>query len=228
MNTKLLLFALIGLLVSFASCNKSEEPAPSIPQIKTIYTFQNNKLINRQTLERDLLGRLVKITLKSGAYTSYTYSGNNILKMEFDAQSSLTNCDTLILNSQGLVVTAEHGSKIYTYNVDNRLSSEITPDLRLFYSIEDGNTVSEDYLYPNNNATVRMNWFLANSVNTIGNENMGIFFYGKQDKQLLERKVFINQKSWIYQYTYDDKKRVYRCSRTDGTTEVYSTYLYEE
>ncbi|HAH22395.1 MAG TPA: hypothetical protein DCL77_01265, partial [Prolixibacteraceae bacterium] len=121
------------------------------------------------------------------AYDRFVYAPGIIIKeRHYNDRNEVFN-DTLFLNKQGLVI-AESGKDIaYEYNLDG-YQSELRAGEILSYTISNGNTLTRkawEYIDGNLKLILTTNYrFIPNSINTIGNENMGISFYGKQDKNL--------------------------------------------
>jgi len=240
MTSKFLLLALVSLLVAFSSCDKSkDDPTPKVPKIKTI-THGTSSNSDKEYYEYDQSGRLKSIT-----YTGHT-SGNSqylYFKDKIVWQSTFfPELDTLYLNEEGMVVSEMFGSITHEYDAKgycvktSGYGSGGEVDLEYKYKVSDENTtvldvweiVNEKLVYRITNDYE----FLPNSNNTIGNENMGVSFYGKQNKNLLSASTQIyvgfnypDQEN--YHYEKDAQNRVVKRWR-ERDPQFFDVYTYYE
>lgn len=235
-----LLFALLFLLAIFFSCDKSDDnPAHKIPRIKTI-THGTSPNSDKEFYEYDSMGRVISITITghTPGHTQYVYLENKIVRMS----DSFIQLDTLYLNNKGLVMREMFGSTTYEYDANGYCNHSIFYNsdgkigMEYQSQVSDGNqTVLEIWETFNKqlvHSTTREYEFLPNSVNTIGEENKGITFYGKQDKNLLSVETERNTGSESsdqrhYSYQIDAKNRVVN-RWTDGYPEYGDVFTYYE
>ncbi|HAH22970.1 MAG TPA: hypothetical protein DCL77_04275 [Prolixibacteraceae bacterium] len=104
------------------------------------------------------------------------------------------------------------------------------------YKVLDGNTIA-CYLWENDKGnlkfTVRYDYQFLNLTNTIGNENRGMAFYGKQDKNLLsvykyENQIINDPGGTTYTYEIDTQNRVVKRMEVGQSELFYDTYTYYE
>ena len=248
-NTKLtllstprpMLLALLIVLAAFISCGKSYDDTTTtkVPKIKTI-THGTSPNSDKEYYEYDQTGRLTSITITGHELNHIQYI---YLKDKIVMQSEIgITVDTLYLNDKGLVVSEMFGSTTFEYD-SKRYCNKTTGygsggevDLELQYKVSDENaTVLDVWEIVNEKLVYRHTYnyeFLSHSVNTIGNENMGITFYGKQNKNLLsvstDRYIgseYLDQRH--YRYEIDAKKRVVK-KWPEGYPESGDVYTYFE
>lgn len=256
-----LLFALFGILLSLVSCDKSTEAEFSYPspRIKTITEYSEQGMAQIFSFEYDSLGRIVKRSYMPATYEKYDYPSNSLIVMKTYKNETLEYIDSLFLNDQGLVITKKNKmadaslSGTFTFTTTYEYNSEgylvKSSEGNTTCEIQDGNTVKKIYssytqpfplphsepdssLTKSNILTFTYE-FSPNTSNTTGNENMGMSFYGKQDKNLvINADILFSGEPWgplygnsyAYAYSYDSQKRVTKC--TTLMTYNYETYTY--
>ncbi|HET6556000.1 MAG TPA: hypothetical protein VFG54_01720 [Prolixibacteraceae bacterium] len=233
------LFLALCLFIAFTSCDQSDDdPTPNVPKIKTITHYAGAKTTS-ETYEYDSSGRVVKISYTEENYDQYDYRTDTIIMKTFRFRDP----DTLLLNHEGRVVSEMFGytnyeyypggktAKAFIYNWDGELNSSFE------YQVTDENTTTLDIWEFVNGApkhTITYNYeHLANSTNTIGNQNRGMTFYGKQDKNLMSVKKLTtlgtnNIEVVTYRYQLDAKKRVVKKWAEGSPDDVYDAYSYYE
>lgn len=231
MNTKAILLILLGLMASISGCNKDkEEEIPTTPKIKTITFYQNEQQKSQQSFEYDLSGKLIKRSYSNGDWLSYSYNQSAVIENHYISQIQKALPDTLLLNYEGLAISEDHGTSTMEYDADGYLikKNNLTAERYTFlYEIKNGNRVKGSMIANNDYMTLRVmqtNTFLPNSTNTTGNENMGIVFLGKQDKQLVSTIEYSQGLPLNLEYEYDSSNRVSKCKLSDGTSRVYTYY----
>lgn len=230
MKTNNLLIALFGLLIAFPACkhNREDETTPKIPKIKDITTYLDQKAVGINFFEYDQAGRLLKNEQSNGNMTTYQYSDNQIIVNTITFTGMIADSDTLLLDDKGLAFKEKNGNQTFEYDPQGFLVKKTVQSLELHtytYLIANGNTVQGSYRLDNHSADQIMlqNEFQPGSINTIGNENKGITFYGKQDKELISSRVLFNEPA-TFSYEYDTQKRVTKRIIQNGYTEVYTYY----
>jgi len=234
MNSKILLIALFSLLISFNACNKDEDDIP---------VFENNSLkIKTETWHTDLgevassfyqydkAGRLYKETYQNGKYTIYTYEQGKIIERLYDAQGTSSSNETYLLNDEGLAISNK--SLSFEYDSLGYLVKTIDPGGYLLTTvIEDGNTVESIENEGKENEMKQTYQFLTTD-NTIGNENRGKSWLGKQDKNLRSEEhtfyLLANPPEYTvtYSYEFDDLNRVTKKTTIHDEIENIVTYTY--
>ena len=241
---KPILFFLITICIGFSACEKSDDEtpgktaAPPIAKIKTMTTYSEGKIQEEYSYEYDASGRLIKQSSSKGYYSTYEYTSDTIRIMTHEPELNKITPWTLILNEQGLVISSVNGNDTREYTPEGYLAKHIySYDDYAFsytYKTEEENTTRRTARegLDLSKVTIRdIYTFLPNSVNTIGNENRGITFYGKQDKNLVsEQKAIIenpyNEYKAYYTYEFDDHNRVTARSILRSTSEHYTTFTY--
>lgn len=238
MNLKTLL-ALVGICITFIACDKSKDEQPGeqpylTPKLSKIAFYQNDSLTGETTFEYDVQGRLSKTSYNGNDYTTYRYEPGYIIR-----KSSLSNndepplTDTLQLNSAGLVIFDPRDNATYEYTYEGYLHQLIADYGTFTYKISYGNTIlmnERAMMYEiirfKNEYT-----FLPDKLNTVGNENMGIAFFGKQDKNLVSeaKQTYVEyggnyEKITNYHYEFNEKSRVKKQLGPKGSYWLY-TYM---
>lgn len=202
-----LLFALLSLFITFSACKDNDDDPDNntIPKIKTMAFYVESKLSLLSTYTYDTEGRILSENREGDSFEvliQYAWLPGKVI-VKYDApdwEENIQN-DTLLLNEKGLQVSE---SSLYPveydaqgYLIKRTVFYNKVPYLHTF-QIENGNTVrwnistGKDFEII---STEYVNEFLPNSVNTIGNENMGISFYGKQDKNLMAKSTYISHEA---------------------------------
>lgn len=230
MNTKVLLLSLLCLMAVFSACNDDDNEITTTPKIKTITFYLNDQLRGQQSFEYDHSGKLIKKSYSGGDWISYSYEDGTVIEKTFTSQWPTTRTDTILLNNKGLAISRDHGTSTMEYDLDGYLikKNNLTGERYSFlYKIKNGNRVEGSMIADNNYLTLSVmqtNTFLPNSTNTTGNENMGITFLGKQDRELISNIEYIQGSPLHLEYEFDSKNRVSNCKLSDGTSRVYTYY----
>lgn len=238
MKTNHLLFALLSLLIICSACDDSDnQPAENkIPLIKTEtwYTYDGQQWGTSTTYEYDRQGRIAKSS-NGEEITSYAYEPGKVFVNTYSVADKITRNDTILLNDNGLQMTF-YGFTL-EYNAEGYLVS--APELRAMppsmqtLTILNGNTVKSTPKFWNQSYMLTTTYKFRDSLNTIGRENKGITWCGKQDKNLLSEQFELTKTTgrdyeWLYKYTYelDAKNRVTKKISTDERGEAYILYTY--
>lgn len=110
------------------------------------------------------------------------FINNNVLK-------NTTDTTYYYYNSYGYLISAKYGTELYNYTyLNGNLTTEISPYDTTTYQYFDG------------------------KLNTVGNNNIGVNFLGKQNKNLLKTTIYYNSgqpyQTVNYNYEYDINGRV--------------------
>ncbi|HLN73181.1 MAG TPA: hypothetical protein VK205_07790 [Prolixibacteraceae bacterium] len=246
MSPKHLLLALLFLAITFSACKKTENNEviltnPSL-LIKTATQYQDGKVTGTTTYEYDNLGRIAKISYNAGRYEKYNYVSDTLLFIEAYSNMVHYNTDTLLLNSRGLVA-AHHKKTAFEYDSEGFLVKSTTmnypADIKS-YEVGEGNVLGytfHQFDMGDNSETLSVYTcqYLENSVNTIGYENMGISFYGKQSKNLLSKshlKIiytdFTREFDAAFSYQFDRYRRVIRQTQDNSPVSYYTVFTYND
>lgn len=243
MITMKLIFKVCVILSFFSiiifSCKKDKNNynnnvVPSIPKISTV-TYKSGTTSSTNIFSYNSNGTLNILTESDGSYTKYEYAGTKIAVKSYNNSGILTKTDTLTLNSSGLAVnySSSNSYTTYEYDVNGYLKKELKYNYNVLtdstlYKILDGNTttISLNGIQQPYNYLVEYQ-FLTDKVNTIGNENGGITFLGKQNFNLPQSYTVSGsmQYSMVYTYEYDSKGRVYKQIENGGPDTTIFTYV---
>lgn len=232
------LIALPCILLAFMACDKSKDELPGtqpgfIPKLSKIAYYEGASLIRITTIQYDTQGRLIKMELTNWRDETYHYGQDIIIREASFLNSEDTEfIDTLQLNNDGLVIFDPRDGSNYEYTSEGYRQRQFASFGDYSSTISNGNTTlttNRDWVSQNIISTNEYT-FLPDKLNTIGSENVGITFYGKQDKNLLYEDTFTylyggrhDQTIHHYSYEFDDKNRVKKKMRSDG---IYWLYTY--
>jgi hypothetical protein len=224
-----MLICILSLAGIFHSCNKSNEISnPCLPytkpdlRIKEIATIEDNKTYISEYLYDGLI-RLAHRTDSGESYFNVF-----IWKYEADKVYVLNQDSTVIqffnLDPNGYAINTSLGHYTWEYDSSGYL-------LKQTESWPQSGTMISNYFYNCwNNVTVSdsgsnlqgspiggittSNEYYSDLLNTTGNENMGIAYYGKQNNCLLKISLTNDQTTidtlGVYSYEFDSQKRVTR------------------
>lgn len=228
--------ALFSLLIACSACldTNEDEMGNTQPRIKKKYLYVGYKLFSQASFAYDGAGRLSRYNDENSSF-EYIYKPEMvIIKGRY---SGLDINDTLPLNDKGLYTeppsfnieydaqgycvskTALHGNiaVLNTYQVENGNTVHWTKRTGKEYE-----TITDEEAYT----------FLPHSTNTIGNENMGVTYHGKQDKNLMASRSSIYRSTdgvetypTNYEYRYDERGRVAKQIVT-GERGNYTLFTY--
>jgi PKD repeat protein len=184
-----------------------------LPKISTWATYYNDSLLYIGTYTYDNKNRLSKVEWTDNSFETYSYSDTSVVDNYFE-DNVLADSYIYKLNSKGLAASGietwnssrksglakkksarlkeEYYSLFkYTYNSDSYLIKEEVNDVEIYlYTIENGNQVRTDYVYTENQEySYTKTYSFCDTINTTGNECTGIYFLGKQDRNLVSTIV---------------------------------------
>jgi hypothetical protein len=239
LRSKSFICILFSVVIVYNSCKKSGSEDDGLnlphPKIKRITYYAGGAVQYYISLEYDSSGRLSKKTFSYGNYELFNYGSDKILIDKGGPHISRIEYDTLFLNIQGLVISEDRGYTTHEYDQAGYQAKIIQKGdnaYTLTYTISGGNTIKRlmDYKGSLSEDSYK---YLPNQANTIGNENMGITYYGKQDKNLVhEISSFYVQNATTttstYIYAFDSQNRVVKSAWDDNSNDIYTTYTYYE
>jgi len=251
MKTKFSLISILLLSGICLSCNKNNDSENSclpyskpVFRIKEILTDENNKLFKSE-YKYDSLYRIVH-RKDSGEYifeVHWKYEIDKVYLSEYDSFVFQTHD----LDSKGYAVrtitqyTLVNNTREYDpsgYLLKETSSSPQTGTIvkDYFYDCRNNVSISEShavYGSPTPTGVVKINEYYTGQLNTIGNENMGIAYYGKQNNCLLKIAIIQNQTeidtTGVYSYEFDSVKRVTKeITRKSGIIIRIRSFKYYE
>lgn len=239
----------IGFL-ALSSCKKDDENGTeSLPLIATETSDGITSTFSY------INGRLDKIVDNDNFKTTFTYETSKVTVSEFESDGTLSYSEIYTLNSKGLAISSTSaGKKKKSGNITaDRLMLKNCASTTATYeydangymtkvTMSDGSTTSSSTLVitdgnPTSGTATSEGFtfnmlfaYFTDKTNTIGQENEGITFLGKQSKNLLKSATvsFIGYSSSTnYVYEYDSKNRVTKQTETDSDGNSYmTTYTY--
>jgi hypothetical protein len=226
MNSKVLLFFILGVMVSFIACDQSDDensnPAVTIHKIKSLTPYRDNYALTPTTYEYNEEGKLIKQTMEMFYDVTFTYTANKIIENHQFEDPGHNYIHTYLLNEKGLatksfIVNKSYRDTLeYRYDIEGyQISSTMNRDTAGKARIENGNIVSStSYKRDIKVYTTRNCEFLTN-LNTIGTENQGFTWLGKQSKNLASHGLVQGvidgsrvESTENYTYEYDELGRV--------------------
>jgi hypothetical protein len=240
-----LFLALLFILTVFISCKKSDnqlQPEENkIPKIKTESWFSIGNSWGDVVIsyEYDQDGRIAKIT-DGDDLSTYKYEPQKVIINKYNSKSQSTYVDTLLLNNKGLVIAERNfffKDFIYKYNTEgyritapNYGAETWTIDT---LTIKNGNTVEITPKYWNEYVMATTTYKFQASLNTIGDQNKGITWNGKQNVNLTseEDRKTVNvwrtyEQHYSYTYEFDTKIRITKKIITYGSAVTNVEYSY--
>ena len=235
------------LLVSFfaifySSCKKdntTDSDTSVVPKISCMNGGAGIVLGGSHFYYYDSKGRLIKekdSINRYNIYSNYTYTDSAIILNTVHANGDLST-QILYLNSKGLVTyVKENGVQNvlykYEYNSDNYLIKKQfglegkLGSTTITHNIVNGNVVSDTtILYTPFKRKTTCNYTYLSNLNTTGNENFGMSFWGKSNKNLVSYYI-AGSDTIKYNYTFDSKGRVTFMSTTLPHPYDGASYLY--
>ena len=255
MKTKIVLLVVLAFSVSLYSCKKDSDSSQSTKSLiqKTTYEDQSYS-----TYQYDGT-RMIKVSNSDGTYSTLEYATNTITVKGFSATNVLENTEVFTLNSKGYAVSAisTSGKKkstssrsllpmpfpmyatgstniTYEYDANGHMTKAIygsgSGQETMTYTISNGNTVSNIDVTGSITYTTTSQYF-TDKTNTIGFENMGVTFFGKQDVNLIQSVTDSFSGTAVthtYTYQYDSQNRVVNETiTTPGFNSTSTSYTYK-
>jgi len=200
-------------------------------------------------------------------FDTIIYKGSNITITTYDNKNKIIEVEIFALNPNNLAILMidtlgaqkkslkhsfldlsiqEHEANIYGYDNNSYQTLEVSTNEyggthRYDKTYSDGNLISSRYQFIINDTVIQNGTsifkYYTEQFNTIGNENRGITFFGKQNTNLL---LSISDQNWqsadtlrlttAYRYEFDNKNRVIKQYITPRKGEIddvtYLTFTY--
>jgi hypothetical protein len=229
------------LLASTFPIMHAQSDYSDVPKIRTKQIIDySGKTTSQITYRYDYLGRCIELTEAIGdAYTNtYEYPDANtvVIKTAYERDPETTYEGKFILNYKGLAIrfestdtTARYFYNSYGFNVTSYVSDpentrDDDPELDNYLTVKDGNMVwdnEEDYYY-----------YFEDRKNTLGNENTGVSFFGKDNANLIKAEEIsddlLDVINYDYTYDFDSKGRAtmqkWESDFGDDSQTIYITY----
>lgn len=250
MNSRYLLLSLLVLILAFSACkeNNNDEPVLTNPSmlIKTATQYQDGKVTSTTAYEYDNSGRIAKITYNAGRYEKYSYVSDTIILKEIYNNEFNHYTDTLLLNDRGLVISVNRSSS-FEYDAEGYLvRSTIVRDKYAYITI---NTIANGDILETTSEVDSLGILMETSnyrydfnstpavASTIGDENTGIAFFGKQSKNLpsgchysYSRRVdhLTIEKDYSFMHLLDRYQRVVKKTQVNNLADYYTVYTYSD
>jgi hypothetical protein len=235
--------------------DKNESPQPStpavtIPKIKTETDSLDN---STTTYFYNSAGKVYKILYHDGSYDTVIYAANSITVKGYKINPLTLSYEMVFnLNNKGLATSAwqinYNGSKktnnslfkTFLFNNSKTSKTNDTITIQYFYNTND-NMIKAIY---NNNDTITFNYdnignlistvsygytinyeYYTDKTNTIGYYNFGIYFLGKDSKNLVKSEIH-NTYTRNFNYTFDSNNRVSKKRQITSNYQNTTTYTY--
>jgi hypothetical protein len=223
----------------------------NFPKIKTYTDSSDSYLV---TLSYNSAGKLIKEVLNDGEYADILYTSNQVTVNAYDSTGILEYTGVYTLNSSGLATTLigtdfdykkeVHFSKFFPF-LKKRNTKSSVDTINYNYDINgymikkiyinSGNNDTTIYNYVNGNEAFQISSFdttsfeyFTDKINTIGFQNMGITFLGKQNINLIKTETD-SYPGENYTYMFDAKSRVTKkLFWSNGHIVNSETYTYIE
>ena len=244
MKAKNLLPVLLIGIIAISSCKKdSKNSGLSVTRILKV-NIQSGIYSYDMTYQYDDAFRAKKIARENGNFKTYDYADSTVTVKTYNSTgTSLISTEIYIVNSKGLAKSLQGSGSYktsgtwsgkYEYDNDGYLTKEIFTSTietghTVFYTIKDGNMITKAFLYSGQyDSTFYENF--TSSKNTIGNDNIGLSFLGRQNVSLY---TLVNEKSSTHAtsphtctYEFDSQNRVKIVRSGEGGSATTITYTY--
>jgi|WetSurMetagenome_2_1015567.scaffolds.fasta_scaffold10629_6 hypothetical protein len=238
MRTLFLFIMLVGITWLF-SCSKDDNSSlPGFPMISSI-TMGNNPDLNPLELNYNSENKLVNYSFEGTVLHSYTYGNGTVIKKIFGKFEEVLDCEVYTLNNKGQAIscltfpdgtcTGDSIRTTYEYDENGYMTRMVVVSVAndtaiTNYTILDGNVISETSSGDSYEYSYTYDYYYDKS-NTIGDENQGIYFLGKQSVNLVRNKISTSVLK-TYTYEFDEKGRVSKRSSVPGEDfNYYYSYL---
>lgn len=210
--------ALLALLLIVA-CNTQEFHKPfthedipppvdhtAIPKVKT-WGYGNDS----QTNTYDAQGRLSEERYSDGSYTTYTHLPAEVISKYYSSDDQLISSSTYLLNDKGLVYSTQDSwnKHVFYYSDSNYVVKTEVFDQdgqlfrKWFHFYANGNRVKDStYVMGDQSWSVWTHTYFDNINNTIGNENMGQYWLGKDSRNARKSIRIRTSYGQTIHYTY--------------------------
>lgn len=184
---------------------------------------------------------------KSGTiteYASYTYTGSSMtmLANETSGTNSYVFKNIVQFNSTGLAISevdsttgsSTSGNTLYySYDANGYRTSITAPSYTENITYQNGNMVTA--IYSGAISSSYTYTYYMDKPNTLGNQNFGIYFIGKDNANLRKSYTYTNgTNTTTYNYTYDfnadgtvQKQTITMTPSTGSPTTTWQTYTYQ-
>jgi len=208
-------------------------------KIKTSTYYSNGQNYGTDTYTYNSDGTLSKITFSDGSYCSLTWATTQVTVTGYTVANAVDGSDVYSLNSVGLAVssTSTYINKKNKSHIAKLFSKSINSTSTSTYEYDANNyKIKETALYSDNSSSVS-NYTISNGnfsdkANTIDYENMGVKFFGKQNRNIVKTQTqTYNSGSpsiTMYNYEFDAKNRVTKQTAAYGTNVDYTVYTYND
>jgi YD repeat-containing protein len=238
-----LIFLLTATLVVTAGCKKeNKKSAPAVLKsvtnsgsgVTTSYSYDGN-------------GRATEIANSNGTKTTITYTGDTVTEVYSEAGNVVSVKAILLSNGLAVSSITTNGSGTitgftdYTFDGNGFLVAEVNYDAnhqyinRKEYAINDGDIkiwTNRDTLVNENNFEYYYDHYYIEQKNTIGNNNRGLTYYGKNSGRLTKISTrynyYLGNLRYSHGYTFDEYNRVFTEKVYDhhGVLKYTNTYTY--
>lgn len=231
-------------------------------KIKTSTYYSNSQNYGTDTYTYNLDGSLSKITFSDGSYISLTWATTQVTVTSFTIANAVDGSDVYSLNSFGLAVSSTSTytnkknksriTKLFSKSINSTSTSTYEYDVNNYkiketalysdnssnvsnYTVSNGNVATS--LETSTNGSTTNNYstsydYFSDKANTIEIENMGISFFGKQNKNIVKTgtQTYNSGSPSIttFIYEFDSKNRVTKQTSAYGTNVDYTIYTYND
>lgn len=207
MKSHYLLASLFFGLLLISSCKKEDNNSTfqfeKYPRIKSIHYLGNNGY--KANFEYDSKGRLIKYNM-DGIIFKYEYSDSKVINTFPSSQDTML----YFLNADGLADSTNFG---FTYDFDEngyQIHQFYDTNNQWTFIIRNGNRSTAKRIV--SGVITNLNYLYSQKNNTIGMENNGMSFLGKQNINLTSKEIFHQipnlPDTLDYSYEFDNKDRV--------------------
>jgi hypothetical protein len=217
MKKPLLLLPLILLITAYQS-----KPGNSLIRIKEV---DNLKTGSSATYIYDEQGRVLTMKSSLGATVQYQYIGNLAIKQFSGAGNFNAQTDTFELDKNGVAQFDRQGAPgglsgqakfkydENGYRVETKQFYNGVVVAKYTNNMAGGNISRYTYTDDKNISKVVLYFYYPDKANTIGDNNLGMTYQGKDSKNLMKESIALDEKGdtasiMFYHYKFDNQGRV--------------------
>jgi hypothetical protein len=261
MKIKYILLVLLFTAITITSCKKESANRlhTNIKLLRQTTTVFGGDTLSDGTYSYDDQGRVVHILFWDSTYSIYHYGDKTVDMIHYARFGKPYTHSIYTLNSDGLAISSidtgfsykakpgmtgslspsglnQAWTETFEYDVNGFLIKEVQTmswgvSYTQVFTVSGGNTTHLSYQVSAGLSTYDYQ-FIPGSVNTIGQENFGIFYEGRQNTGLILSETINHNDGGIatvtrnYTYEFDNKNRVTKKTVRQSSKDVVFVTIY--
>lgn len=195
----------------------------------TMKYYYKDTLDEVQVYQLNNKGLCISIVTEDNGTENSSYDDNGYLKTVVETEGNYTSTDTYTVSNKNYVTIATESK--YTSEGSAKVNRSVFDGLSALLKTLGKRNTTQNTLKSASDFTnsYRSEFqFYTDKINTIGFENMGVFFFGKQNNNPVMHEIhtssYERSDTTTYRYEYDAKGRIARQIWEHGGYDVY-TYI---